>query len=334
MTDTTDPAPAADATVGPSARLRVSVVVETENERTAHEIGLRQALQALRRQTYPQALTEILVVDSGEIPELARLVNALCPGARIVNGAGLREYQMKNLGARAATGDVVAFTDSDCEPRPDWVEQIVGSLRTAAPHVVGVQGRTVLRPGRFARQISALLYGLRTDASGHASRRIVADNCAFRRDFLAQVPFDPAQLPTTPETVLYARATGRGLSVVVNDGMRSVHDYPMTDGPRGWLTLFRFFLPRAYSNGYCMVRARSVTSDLRATWTRWLGPAGPPILVAGKLLVDLDQIARSDRALGLGWRDWIPFLPVYVAYYLGHLIGGYAALLRLPAPRD
>jgi hypothetical protein len=82
-----------------------------------------------------------------------------------------------------------------------------------------------------------------------------------------------------------------------------------------------------------MTRVRFLASDLRAPWTKWLGPAGPPILVAGKMGVDLVQVARNNRALGLAWRDGIPFLPLYIAYYAGHLVGGYAALLRLPAPR-
>ena len=327
-----DPPPA--STVDPKGRPRVSVVVETENERMAQQTKLQHALQALATQTYPDTLFEVIVVDSGEVPELARLVAAHRPGTRIVHGAGLSEYQMKNLGVREARGEIVAFTDGDCAPRPTWVEQLATSLSAEPPSVVGVQGRTVLRAGLFSRQLSVLLYGLRTDASGRFCRRIISDNCAFRRDFLRQVPFDPAGLPSTPETVLWTRITQRGLAMVVNDAMCSTHDYPATEGLGGCIAMLRFFLQRAYSNGYCMTRVRSLVPGLRATWTRWLGPAGPPVLVAGKMVADLDQIARNNRALGLTGLDWLPFLPLYLAYYLGHLLGGYAALLRLPAPRD
>ena len=40
-----------------AARVRVSVVLETENEREARKIRLPHALQALAAQTYPAALT-------------------------------------------------------------------------------------------------------------------------------------------------------------------------------------------------------------------------------------------------------------------------------------
>jgi glycosyltransferase involved in cell wall biosynthesis len=312
---------------------RVSVVVETENEQTAHEIGLRHALRALAEQTYPPSLTEVIIVDSGELPGLAKLVEEHYPGARILDGTALSEYQMKNLGVREATGEIIAFTDGDCEPRPDWIQQVVRSLGAPAPSVVGVQGRTTLRPGLFHRHLSVLLYGLRTDASGTVSRRIISDNCAFRRDFIRREPFEPGVLPTTPETVLFARMTRRGLTLIVNEDMRSTHDFPQTEGLRGWAAMLSFVLPRAYSNGYCMTRVRFLVSGLRANWVRWLGPFAPPILVAGKLVADLDQISRNNRVLGLTWGRWIAFSPLYVAYYVAHLVGGYAALLRLPAPR-
>jgi glycosyltransferase involved in cell wall biosynthesis len=313
--------------------VRVSVVVETENERDAQEIRLRDALQALATQTYSRALTEVIVVDSGDVPGLPGLVAEHLPAARIVDGKGLTEYQMKNLGAREASGEIVAFCDGDCAPEPEWVAEVARSLGEASPSIVGVQGRTVLRAGPFSRQISALLYGVRTDASGQISRRIVADNCAFRRDFFLRDGFEPDLLPTTPETVLGARTRSRGLTVVVNDRMRSIHDYPTTNGLRGLAVMLGFFLRRAYSNGYCMVRVRFLVSDLRASWVRRLGPVGPPILVSGKMLADLGQIMDSNRHLALTWRDWIPFSPFYLAYYALHLVGGYAALLGVPAPR-
>jgi glycosyltransferase involved in cell wall biosynthesis len=312
---------------------RVTVVVETENERDAQEIRLRDAFDALAKQTYPRDLTEFLVVDSGEIPDLARTVAEHLPYARILDGTGLTEYQMKNLGTRAATGDIVAFCDGDCAPEPGWIEEVARSLAQAPPRVVGVQGRTALRPGLFSRQISVLLYGLRLDRSGRFSHRIVSDNCAFRRDFILQEPFEPDRLPSTPETVLSTRVSSQGLAMIVNDRMRSTHDYPRTSGLRGFSAMLWFFLQRAYSNGYCMTRVRSLVSGLRAGWVRWLGPVGPPLLAAGKIVADLGQIARNSQQFELSWLEWVPFVPLYVAYYVGHLVGGYAALLRFAAPR-
>src|SRR5262249_38396623 len=161
-----------------------------------------------------------------------------------------------------------------------------------------------------------------------------ADNCAFRRDFLLGERFEPDRLPSTPETVLGTRAAARDLTMTVNDAMRATHDYPRTSGLRGLGRMLRFFWQRAYSNGYCMTRGRCLVPGLRAGWIRWLGPMAPPILVAGKIVIDLDQIVRNSGFLALTWRDWVAFSPIYVAYYAGHLVGSYAALLGRQVPRS
>ena len=48
---------------------------------------------------------------------------------------------LRNAGIRAASGDLVAFTDDDCEPAPTWLRELIEPMRD--PTVDGVAGRTV-----------------------------------------------------------------------------------------------------------------------------------------------------------------------------------------------
>jgi glycosyltransferase involved in cell wall biosynthesis len=303
--------------------LKISVVLETDSSSEACHLGLREALRGLAGQTYPRELTELVVVDSGQLPELERLLRQDFPGARVVNGAGMTKYEMKNLGAQATTGPIVAYTDGDCVLAPTWIAEIASTLGSAPAGVVGVQGRTVLEPARFSRQVTVLLYGMHTDRSGRWARRIISDNCAFRREFILGNPFAPAALSTTPDSVMLAGIRSQGFEMLFNDRMRALHDNPAT---------LHFFMLRAYGNGFCMMRARAQTRSLRAGWLGRLGPLGPPLLVAGKVVADLPLIAANGPTLGLAWYQWIAFLPLYVSYYAGHLAGGFASVLRLRMP--
>ena len=106
----------------------VSVIVPVFND-AEH---LRYCLKALEHQTYP-ASYEVIVVDNGSDPEqgIADVV-AEFNQARVITERQPGSYAARNRGIAAAKGTVLAFTDADCIPAPDWVESGVQALLHAA----------------------------------------------------------------------------------------------------------------------------------------------------------------------------------------------------------
>ncbi|MGW4802464.1 glycosyltransferase family 2 protein, partial [Nonomuraea sp. NPDC004297] len=109
-------------------RLTVSVVIPAYGGQDKLDL----VLAALARQTYPAALTEIIVVDNGSSPPLrlpegtaARLIVCDRPGRGSARNAGLA----------AATGDVVHWLDSDVLLTPGAVEAHM-RWHHAAPYLV------------------------------------------------------------------------------------------------------------------------------------------------------------------------------------------------------
>ncbi len=103
----------------------VSVIIPVFND----SIRLQLCLDALARQTYPVHLFEVIVVDNNpekdtEIIRLAAQFNAV----RAFYESRRGSYAARNLGIHQARGTVMAFTDSDCIPDPDWIEKGVSSL--------------------------------------------------------------------------------------------------------------------------------------------------------------------------------------------------------------
>jgi GT2 family glycosyltransferase len=61
----------------------------------------------------------------------------------------------RNEGARSAEGEILVFTDSDCEVAPDWLERADRHFRNG--DVAAIMGRLVLKPSTFlGDSISAL----------------------------------------------------------------------------------------------------------------------------------------------------------------------------------
>ena len=83
-------------------------------------------LGALAAQTHPSY--EVIVVDDASrdaTPELLAR-HPLAPQVVVAEGNG--SYAARNAGLAAATGTVVAFTDADCVPSPDWLAAAAASL--------------------------------------------------------------------------------------------------------------------------------------------------------------------------------------------------------------
>lgn len=117
----------------PSERPRVSVIVAHYEQPD----DLRRTLLALRAQTYPRDLVEIVVVDDGsavapDVPGDVVLVRQADEGFRLAAA--------RNRGAEAATGDVLCFLDADCAPEPRYLEELT-RLPALAPDAVTVGRR-------------------------------------------------------------------------------------------------------------------------------------------------------------------------------------------------
>ncbi len=97
---------------------------------------LGACLRALAEQTIPHASYQVIVVDDGSTDGSAAI--AAEHGAHLVCQDHAGPAAARNRGALAARGEILVFTDADCEPQPDWIEAMLAPF--ADPGVAGVKG--------------------------------------------------------------------------------------------------------------------------------------------------------------------------------------------------
>jgi len=102
------------------AGIIVSVIIPTYNDWER----LPLCIQALTNQAFPKAQFEVLIVNNN--PEDIVPQNLVLPANFIL----LREtkpgsYAARNTALKQAQGEIIAFTDSDCIPEPDWIKNAV-----------------------------------------------------------------------------------------------------------------------------------------------------------------------------------------------------------------
>ncbi len=101
----------------------VSVIIPVYNDAER----LEKCLAALDKQTYPQDLYEVIVVDNASDESIVEIVNKYQQASTIYE-AEPGSYAARNKGITVAKGEIFAFTDSDCIPAADWIENGVTAL--------------------------------------------------------------------------------------------------------------------------------------------------------------------------------------------------------------
>lgn len=102
----------------PENPLSISVIVPVFN----HWSLVPALLDALSRQSIGTDRFELLLVDNGSdhVPELR-----LPPWARLLHCATPGSYAARNLAVDAVHSPLLAFTDADCRPRPQWLAELI-----------------------------------------------------------------------------------------------------------------------------------------------------------------------------------------------------------------
>ncbi len=134
-----------DATTTKSFLPMVSVVIPIYNG----EADLPELINCLRSQTYSQDRVEYLLVDNNSGDRTLSLLKAAAenfPVIKVLSENQIQSsYAARNTGIRAAVGEIIAFTDADCHPQPQWLHSLIQPF--IEPSVVIVAGEIAALPG-------------------------------------------------------------------------------------------------------------------------------------------------------------------------------------------
>lgn len=100
--------------------MRISVILPTYNRVSI----LPTVIQALEAQTFPRDQFEIIFVDDGSTDNTKEYLQQLAPKVKLLSQNHGGASRARNMGARNALGDILAFTDDDCRPEMGWLQAI------------------------------------------------------------------------------------------------------------------------------------------------------------------------------------------------------------------
>lgn len=131
----------------------ISIVITVKDD----AVRLKSCLEALGRQTVGAGAFEAIVVDNGSTDRPERTA-ALFPFVRLAREEKIGVSAGRNKGLSLVRGGIVAFTDADCLPEPDWLER--GRAALAVPGADMVAGRVEVFPRNPGRPSALELFDM------------------------------------------------------------------------------------------------------------------------------------------------------------------------------
>ncbi|HKY09376.1 MAG TPA: glycosyltransferase, partial [Candidatus Binatia bacterium] len=187
---------------------RVSVVVCVYNgERT-----IDSCLASLEKLTYPDY--EVIVVNDGSTDGTRQIAEGY-DYIRLIHQENKGLSEARNVGIRAATGEIIAFTDADCMADPDWLTHLVARFQSSEFAAVG--GPNLTPPDdSFVASCVAVSPGAPTHVllDDEVAEHIPGCNMAFRREALETIDgFDPIFRAAGDDVDLCWRLQNKGYKI-------------------------------------------------------------------------------------------------------------------------
>lgn len=222
----------------PASRLKptVSVIVPTRNRSAV----LTDMLRGLEAQDFPADAFEVFVIDNcstDATEEVVREYAARVPFAlhyhRMERDQG--PAPARNMGASLARGEILAFTDSDCRPSPQWLSLGVSAFEEGVSLVTG--------PLIYKPEQTGDFFARRTGESRVEHPSYPTANAFYRKDvFLEHGGFDPSLCYMDPfgralecaDTDLAWRVLKNGHRNVFIEDMIVYHELE-AQTPLGWM---------------------------------------------------------------------------------------------------
>ncbi|MEH2171311.1 glycosyltransferase [Nostoc sp.] len=187
---------------------KVSVIVCAYNaERT-----MDSCLASLKELNYPNY--EVIVVNDGSSDRTLEITQHY-DYVRLINQENKGLSVARNVGMAAATGEIVAYTDSDCMADPDWLTYLVAKFLSSG---LGAVGGPNLSPPEdsLVPACVAVSPGVPTHIllSDEVAEHIAGCNMAFRREVLQEINgFNPIFRTAGDDVDICWRLQDRGYTI-------------------------------------------------------------------------------------------------------------------------
>jgi len=278
----------------------VSVMVITYNVKNTIEV----CLNSLTNLDYPSDKYEIIVVDGcskdGTVDIIRRYAVKLIIEPR--KGRSIA----RNTGIKFAKGEIIAFTDADCEVNSEWLKFHV-QAHSSENGVMAVGG-AIVPSDEKSELIAAIHYtnfGEYTDCSPRRLiREIPTCNISFKRGILKDIGLFDERLDAYEDSLICWRIIRAGKKILFDPRIRVKHSYSPSNQD-----LLSSFLEKEKLNGqsHYLLQIIDKTFPYRLPENVFLVAVAMPIIASARACRRLFTLLKYSRKK-------LP--PIAIIYYI------------------
>jgi GT2 family glycosyltransferase len=200
-----------------ASTVRISVVIPALNE----EKMIGRCLECLARSSFPPDSFEVIVVDNGSTDRTLEIAHSFSRQLSIstFQQSGVHISALRNLGAAASKGEILAFLDADCMVPEDWLERAFGQLHS---ETAGVVGSYYAIPSG-SRWVARTWYGAGHPPKDGNVAYVPSGDMLVRRSTFFQLRGFDEHLETSEDCEFCLRARKAGLLVHAVAGLAVIH---------------------------------------------------------------------------------------------------------------
>jgi GT2 family glycosyltransferase len=195
---------------------------------------LAECLDAVAALDYPSDRLEVVVVDDGGGIPLEPVLQPFRPRLELclIEAEHAGQSRARNLGAREARGELLAFTDDDCKPDTDWLVRLARRFSSDPEAAYGGHTVNALARNSFAATSQLVIdigYGT-LNAANDEARFFTTNNLIVPRAAFEELGGFDVSLRTSEDRDFCARwiAGGRRLVYVPDAVVRHFHDLTLS----------------------------------------------------------------------------------------------------------
>ncbi len=196
----------------------VSIIVPVYN----NPIDIKSCIISLLEQTYDKNLYEIIIVDNGSSDNTKTIIKKY-PVIYLKENDIQSSYAARNKGIKYARGKIIAFTDSDCTPHPDWLKEGIKNMNQQNADLCGGQVCFSYSPNPTGAEIWDSLTNMQIEQNINERSIAKTANLFVRSNVFSKIGYFPYNVKSGGDIIFTKRATSSGHKLIYASSAKIDH---------------------------------------------------------------------------------------------------------------